>query len=59
MSAVCRVLDEVGERLNALAQELTRQMQYAGDACDTAPLLALLEALTAPLSYTSDGSVPA
>lgn len=59
MNAVCRVLDEVGERLNALAQELTRQMQHAGDACDTAPLLALLEALTAPLSYTSDGSVPA
>ena len=59
MNAVCRVLDEVGERLHALAQELTRQTQHAGDACDTALLLALLEALTAPFSHTLDGSVPA
>ena len=59
MNAVCRVLDEVAERLHALARELTRQMQHAGEACDTAPLLALLEALTVPLSSRSDGRATA
>lgn len=54
MSAVCRVLDEVGARLHALALELSRQMQHAVDASDTAPLLALIEALTTSLRAPSD-----
>ena len=56
MDAVCRVLDEVGERLRALARALARQMQHAGDACDTAALAALLEALTAQPGSASEGS---
>ena len=56
MDAVCRVLDEVGERLHALARALARQMQHAGDACDTAALVALLEALTAQPGSASEGS---
>ena len=56
MDAVCRVLDEVGERLRALARALARQMQHAGDACDTAALVALLEALTAQPGSASEGS---
>ena len=47
MNAVCRVLDEVGERLHALARALARQMEHASEACDTAALTALLAALTA------------
>ena len=47
MNAVCRVLDEVGGRLHALARALARQMEHASEACDTAALTALLAALTA------------
>ena len=52
MNAVCRVLDEVGERLHALAQELTRQTQHAGA---TAQVAALLAVLNAPPKIGPDG----
>ena len=57
MDAVCRILGEADERLQALAEELARQRQHAGDTfdtCNTEPLHALLKTLTTPLSPGSD-----
>jgi hypothetical protein len=48
MNAVCRVLDEVAERLQVLAREVTQQTTQVGDADATARLTALLSVLKAP-----------
>lgn len=49
MSAVCRVLDEVGERLRGLARDLRQQAASLGDAETAGRLLALAALLEAPL----------
>ena len=55
MNAVCRVLDEVGERLRALARQVTQQLAHAGDASATAQVGALLSVLNAPPKIGADG----
>lgn len=56
MNAVCRVLDEVGERLRALAQDLAQQAAQVGDADAAGRLAALSDALRVPLRFGPDGS---
>lgn len=52
MSAVCRVLDEVGERLRALAEDIAQQ---AADAGSPAALVSMLAVLRAPQTFGPDG----
>ena len=52
MNVVCRVLDEVGERLRALARQVTQQLAHAGA---TAQVAALLAVLNAPPKIGPDG----
>lgn len=49
MSAVCRVLDEVGERLRDLAREVRQQTAQVADTETAGRLLALAALLEAPL----------
>ncbi|MFT3848608.1 MAG: hypothetical protein QM739_07955 [Propionivibrio sp.] len=55
MSAVCRVLDEVGARLHGLAQDVAQQAAQAGDADAAARLVALSVVLRTPFAIGPDG----
>ena len=59
MNAVCCVLDEVGARLRALAQDLVQQAAQVTEDDGADRLAALSTVLTAPLRFGSDGSDPA
>ncbi len=59
MNAVCCVLNEVGERLRALAGEIARQEAQVADLDAIDRLAALSAVLTAPIGFGPDGADPA